>query len=218
MASFLCDLADTALCVAFSPDGTRLASGGADRALRLFDPANGKTLRVSRLHADWVQSAAFDGDGARIVTASRDRPAKVIEVATGELDATYSGHDTALFGAVFAGENSVASSARGRSLQFWDARAAAKSKSLLEDFPTEAFVLAAIRGGLVSAGADRLLRIHQASDQRQRLALAGHGDVVQALAVSPSQEFIASGSADGTVCVWSPACETWLRRFTASPR
>jgi Planctomycete cytochrome C/WD domain, G-beta repeat len=88
---FLCDLSDTALCVAFSPDGTRLAAGGADRALRLFDTASGQTLRVLRLHADWVQSVAFDESGGRIVTASRDRTAKVLEVATGALAATYSG-------------------------------------------------------------------------------------------------------------------------------
>jgi hypothetical protein len=215
---FLCDLADTALCVAFSPDGTRLAAGGADRALRLFDTASGKTLRVSRLHADWVQSVAFDGSGERIVTGSRDRTAKVIEVRTGELDATYSGHDTALLGAVFVGDDTVASIARGKSVQVWAVRATAKSKPALVDFPTDALVVAAMRGGFATAGADRLVRLHQTSDQRQLLALAGHGDVVQSLAVAPGEGLIASGSADGTVCVWSPACETWLRRFVASPR
>jgi WD40 repeat protein len=47
--------------------------------------------------------------------------------------------------------------------------------------------------------------------------MAGHQDVIQSLAVSPNQELIASGSADGTVCVWSAACGTWVQRFTASP-
>jgi WD40 repeat protein len=214
---FLCDLADTALCVAFSPDGTRLASGGADRALRLFDTVSGKTVRVSRLHADWVQSVAFNGSGERIVTASRDRTAKVVEVATGEFDATYSGHDTALFAVAFVGDDTVASSARGRAMQFWNVRAAAKGKAQLPDFPTDAFVLATMRDCLVTAGADRLVRIHQTSDQRLLVALAGHGDVIQSLAVAPGQELFATGSADGAVCVWSPACETWLRRFVARP-
>ena len=38
---------------------------------------------------------------------------------------------------------------------------------------------------------------------------------MQALAVAPSGEVFASGSADGTVCVWSLACGTWLQRFVA---
>jgi hypothetical protein len=214
---YLCDLADTALCVAFSPDGTRLAAGGADRALRLFDTASGKMLRLSRLHADWVQSVAFDGDGQRIVTTSRDRTAKVVEVATGELDATYSGHDTPLLCAVFVGENTIGSVARGKALHFWDPRVPERSKSEFKDFPTEANVTAAIRGGIISGGADRLVHLHQISDRRELFAFRGHGDVVQSLAVGPGQELFASGSADGTVCVWNLACGTWVQRFVAKP-
>ena len=44
------------------------------------------------------------------------------------------------------------------------------------DFPTDAIVVAAIRGGFVTAGADRLVRVHQASDRRQLFALPQPGD------------------------------------------
>ena len=71
--------------------------------------------------------------------------------------------------------------------------------------------------GLLTAGADAAVRVYQLSDQRELFALAGHRDVVQSLAVAPSGEVFASGSADGVVCVWSLACGTWIARFVASP-
>ena len=50
----------------FSPDGTRLASGGEDRTARLWDPATGALLATCRGHASKVLSVAFSPDGARL--------------------------------------------------------------------------------------------------------------------------------------------------------
>ena len=61
------------------------------------------------------------------------------------------------------------------------------------------------------------MRVYQLSDRRELFTLRGHRDVVQALAVAPSGEVFASGSADGVVCMWSLACGTWVARFVASP-
>ena len=48
---------------AFSPDGTRLVSGGEDRAARLWDPATGALLATCQGHASKVIGAAFRPDG-----------------------------------------------------------------------------------------------------------------------------------------------------------
>ncbi|HLQ44155.1 MAG TPA: hypothetical protein VK137_05465, partial [Planctomycetaceae bacterium] len=44
---------DAVFAVALSPDGTKLASGGADRAIRVFEVASGKELLAIEDHADW---------------------------------------------------------------------------------------------------------------------------------------------------------------------
>ena len=215
-AKYLCDLPESALSVAFSPDGSELVAGGGDRTVRFFDVASGKQTRILKQHADWVQSVAFSPDGKLLVSASRDRTARVFDAKTGELEATYSEQNAPLLAAAFSGSNTIVSLARGRSIDVWSAGKAerrAEYGGLASDVQT----LAVSAFGLLTAGADAAVRVYQLSDQREIFALRGHRDVVQALAVAPSGEVFASGSADGVVCVWSLACGTWVARFTASP-
>ena len=213
---YLCDLPDTALCVAFSPDGKRLAAGSADRTIRFFDPASGKAGRVLRQHADWVQSVAFSPDGTRLVSASRDRTARIFATGSGSLEETYSEHAAPVLAALFATEGGIVSIARGRSVHAWDA-VSGKRKGEFPSLPAELQALAATSTAIFTAGADGIVRVHQRSDRRELFALTGHGDVVQSIALAPSGGVFASGAADGTVCVWSLACGTWVQRFIASP-
>jgi WD40 repeat protein len=58
--------------VEFNADGTRLASGGRDRTVRLWDPVTGQALAVLGQHAGTVESLAFSRDGRYLASASQD--------------------------------------------------------------------------------------------------------------------------------------------------
>jgi WD40 repeat protein len=81
-------------CAAFGPDGTRLATGGADGLVTLWDVATGDALVSFDRHEGPVTGLGFSADGARLVSASDDgtalvwdataRPAAVAAVAGAE--------------------------------------------------------------------------------------------------------------------------------------
>src|SRR5262249_12719702 len=69
-------------CAAFAPEGKLLASGGADRAVRLWDPATGKELRRFD-HDEAGGSVASSPDGRTLVSADQGA-VHLWEVATGK--------------------------------------------------------------------------------------------------------------------------------------
>jgi WD40 repeat protein len=58
--------------LAFSPDGSRLASAGADQTVRIWDVERGRELFSLRGPKDRVHGVAFGPNGASLAAASAD--------------------------------------------------------------------------------------------------------------------------------------------------
>jgi WD40 repeat protein/serine/threonine protein kinase len=76
-------------CVAFSPDGTRLASGDSQAenqalgVVKIWDAQTGNELLSLHGHTRGILKVAFSPDGTRLASASNDRVVKVWNALTG---------------------------------------------------------------------------------------------------------------------------------------
>lgn len=63
--------------VAWSPDGRRIASGGGDNTVQVWDATNGENVYTYRGHSSSVYKIAWSPDGRRIASGSADQTMQV---------------------------------------------------------------------------------------------------------------------------------------------
>lgn len=88
--------------VAFSPNGDVLASGSADKSIRLWDRKSGHVQTILRGHEDYVCAVAFDPRGEMLASSSYDHTAKLWDVKTAKERRTLRGHRGVVMAVAFS--------------------------------------------------------------------------------------------------------------------
>jgi RNA polymerase sigma factor (sigma-70 family) len=105
-------------CIAYSPDGKLLASGGEDQVVCIWEAATGKELR--RVHADWPARLAFSPNG-KMLASSGQQTIHIWDMATGKELRQMSG-DQPFGGIAFSPDGKTLASAAWRdAIRLWDA-------------------------------------------------------------------------------------------------
>ena len=69
------------LSIAYSPDGTRIATGGDDGTAQVWDAATGESLLTLAGHTVGVDQVAFTPDGDRLLTGGADGTARLWDIS-----------------------------------------------------------------------------------------------------------------------------------------
>ncbi|MCP4285318.1 MAG: hypothetical protein GY792_12835, partial [Gammaproteobacteria bacterium] len=112
-ASFaVLDLPGEPASCAIVPDGSAVAVGLADGALRLYALHERKLLwENTEAHTNDINRIAFSPDGKQLASASFDNTVKLWQVSDGALEQTFSGHTDSVYGVAFSPEGGLIASA-----------------------------------------------------------------------------------------------------------
>ena len=109
--------------VAFSPDGTKIASGNGDGTISIGDVEAGVVIHTLSGNEISVDSVAFSPDGTKIASRSRseNNTVRLSDVATGENIYTFTGHTGEVSSVSFSPDGTkIASGSKDSTVRLWD--------------------------------------------------------------------------------------------------
>ncbi|RHY55926.1 hypothetical protein DYB34_001415, partial [Aphanomyces astaci] len=176
--------------ICITDDGQFLASGGNDRAITLWDLAQGKAIQCMREHEHVVETLQF---------AARGPQGAAIEAIHGKKVAETTGQTVARY---------LLSGSRDRTVRLWEAF----SGLLLMNFVSHDNWVRAVRfhsSGkyAISASEDKTIRVFDVESGRcVRTLKDAHSHFLTTLDVHPSLPLLVTGSIDKFVNVWECVC------------
>jgi hypothetical protein len=232
LVAHLLDCDDSVLALALSKDGTKLAAGGCDRLVRVWDLSEGtakaKLDSTFENHADWIFGLAFSSDGKWLLSASRDKTAKIWDLTAKESLVTFPDHLQTVYGVALSldGKQGFSVGEDGN-LRVWQATDQGKNlgkqvKNAGGAHSKAVFRLAVYNDGGKGLGAtcsaDGTVKLWNLGNGSATKTLTGPTDWVYAVAISPDGTLVAGGSWNGEVFVWKVSDGSVVKSFNATPK
>ena len=208
---------DQILWLAWSPDGRRLATSGAEQFQALIWDLDTRQPVLDPLrHSHYVLSIAWSADGRKLATGSTDQTIKIWRTDNGQETVTFRGYLDSVISVAWGPEDRLlASSCEDGSVKIWTSLQDQESLLLPGTMRVSSVAWTPDGQRLASASDDGQVRIWEPARPDRVVSAQTHHSIgsfqqrlyglVHKLSWSPDGAYLASAGMDGVVNVWNLA-------------
>jgi WD40 repeat protein len=190
--------------VAFTKKSTSVVSCSRDKTTRLWNTKTREDPVVLK-HASEVRSLTTSPSSGKGASGARDGEVKLFSLGSLKCYKNLQAHKSDISGIILLyEEKKMVTSSYDGECKLWDLSNYEPIKTLLKKGPRLRSMTSTPDGLFVFLGQNggTILRVNIANS-KDRLVMSGHSDIVGTMAVDPSGMFLASGSWDRTIRIWS---------------
>jgi WD40 repeat protein len=190
--------------MAFSPDGTRLATEAMDGTGRIWQLASGQELAILRGLTGHVAAITFSPDGSLLATEAGTNLAKVWNAFTGKEIAILRGHTSDVSALAFSTSgNIIATASWDGTARLWDPKTGKPLKELKGHTKRVNSVAFSPDGKwVVTSSDDNTARMWDSTTGQPVRELKGHRGAVWQAVFSPDSKRILTAGDDSAARVW----------------
>lgn len=199
--------------LAFNNNHTRLATGSADKTVRIWELADAKFPEILKYgeHTAAVRAVAFSADGSQIFSAGDDLAIRHWTAADGKLVRLLEGHTGAVTALSFVADT-LASAAADGTVRIWTFGNGQLTRTIEQGSPIRQVALSTDRARFVAWSDDKQIKLWQVSDGQSLGTLDAAAEGVGSLAFSPNNQVIVA-TVGAVVRTWEAASLGELQFF-----
>ncbi|MEG4248632.1 serine/threonine-protein kinase [Microcoleus sp. Pol10D4] len=198
-------------CMAISPDGQLLVSGGDDRIVKVWNINEGEEIYTLIGHSASVISVAISPDGETLASASTNQTIRLWNLKTGQEIKALLGHSKPITCVAFhPKKNSVLfSGSLDTTVSVWNLETAQITRTYARHTNGVTCLAVHPNGQIIASGSHDCNVIVWS-----KYTLAGHSAPVLCVVISPDGQTLVSGSQDKEIKVWNLSNGELLRTLT----